>query len=374
MKNNELYEHLVQAYMDARRNERNNKSQLEFEINLSENLRKLANELIQRTWKPGPLKCFLITKPLMREIFAPQFRDEVVSHLLFNFIEPVFDKKFIYDSYSCRKGKGVLFGINRFDHFIKSVSNNYTEEAWSLSIDISGYFMSINRPILKQIVLKGLENEPEFDFLKYLIETILDRDPLDDCIILGNRSEWSNLPPNKSLFNAPKNTGLTIGDVISQMFSNIYLDKLDQFCKRVLKCKYYCRYVDDLRILSKDKVWLESIIPQIRDFLKNELKLTVHPHKTKIENVKNVSLFLGASIRKGRIHTSKRTVNNFKMFIQTLKNCKKAGHNELSKINSYLGYFSHFREFKTIDKIFKSSPWVFELFTFTQNYKKAKLK
>ena len=62
------------------------------------------------------------------------------------------------------------------------------------------------------------------------------------------------------------------------------------------------------------------------------------------------------------------------MFIQTLKNCKKAGHNELSKINSYLGYFSHFREFKTIDKIFKSSPWVFELFTFTQNYKKAKLK
>ena len=354
MKNNELYEHLVQAYMDARRNERNNKSQLEFEINLSENLRKLANELIQRTWKPGPLKCFLITKPLMREIFAPQFRDEVVSHLLFNFIEPVFDKKFIYDSYSCRKGKGVLFGINRFDHCIKSVSNNYTEEAWSLSIDISGYFMSINRPILKQIVLKGLENEPEFDFLKYLIETILDRDPLGDCIILGNRSEWSNLPPNKSLFNAPKDTGLTIGDVISQMFSNIYLDKLDQFCKRVLKCKYYCRYVDDLRILSKDKVWLESIIPQIRDFLKNELKLTVHPHKTKIENVKNVSLFLGASIRKGRIHTSKRTVNNFKMFIQTLKNCKKAGHNELSKINSYLGYFSHFREFKTIEKIFKS--------------------
>ena len=127
MKNNELYEHLVQAYMDARKNERNNKSQLEFEINLSENLRKLANELIQRTWKPGPLKCFLITKPLMREIFAPQFRDEVVSHLLFNFIEPVFDKKFIYDSYSCRKGKGVLFGINRFDHFIKSVSNNSTD-------------------------------------------------------------------------------------------------------------------------------------------------------------------------------------------------------------------------------------------------------
>lgn len=79
-------------------------------------------------------------------------------------------------------------------------------------------------------------------------------------------------------------------------------------------------------------------------------------------------------LKKSRIHTSKRTVNNFKMFIQTLKNCKKAGHNELSKINSYLGYFSHFREFKTIDKIFKSSPWVFELFTFTQNYKKAKLK
>ena len=107
--NNEAYadqllEDVFSAYFKARKHKRNTASQLEFEMDLESNLIGLYEELYQRKYKPGPSYCFIVDKPVKREVFASQFRDRVVHHLLFDYINPVFEKRFIFDSYSCRLG------------------------------------------------------------------------------------------------------------------------------------------------------------------------------------------------------------------------------------------------------------------------------
>lgn len=365
----ELYNRVLQAYLKARKNERNKHSQLTFEINLYQNINNLVTSLCYRNWNPSPLTCFMIEKPTFREIFAPEFKDEVVSHLLFDLIEPEFERKFIYDSFSCRKGKGTLFGINRFIHHIKSVTDNYKKEAYVLNLDISGYFMNIDRLILKEILLKNLKDHEEFDFIKYLINTILDRDPCKNCIRIGNSELWRNFPKHKSLFNSPPNVGLTIGDVVSQLFSNIYLNELDQFCKSKLGCKHYMRYVDDIRILSDNKKELEDLIPKISEFLKTTLHLNLHPKKTKIISTNKTQYFLGAYVEKYRVHANRRTIDNFKTYVKSIKG-KLCGEKELSHINAYLGYLQFFDDFKIVNKIIKESD-LSRSFIFTKDYSQA---
>ncbi|NVP17146.1 hypothetical protein HUU51_00290 [Candidatus Gracilibacteria bacterium] len=143
MRNNEkLLQNLFIAYYDARKNKRNKKTQLEFEINLESNLLSLYEELINGKYIVGKSIYFIQKTPVKREIFAGNFRDRIIHHLLYNYISPIFENEFIYDSYSCIKGRGTSFGIERINKAIRSCSNNYTEDCYILKLDISGYFMS----------------------------------------------------------------------------------------------------------------------------------------------------------------------------------------------------------------------------------------
>jgi retron-type reverse transcriptase len=123
---------LFQAYFDARKNKRNTINALAFEKHLEANLFVLSNEIIERNYVPKPSICFIVDRPVKREIFAADFRDRVVHHLIYNYISPIFEKFFINDSYSCRKGKGTHYGIKRIDHFIRSCSLNYTTDCYIL--------------------------------------------------------------------------------------------------------------------------------------------------------------------------------------------------------------------------------------------------
>lgn len=152
----QLRNDVFQAYEDARKNKRNTTAQLEFEKDAEQNLIELFHELLDGTYISGKSICFLSYSPVLREVFASQFRDRVVHHLLFNYIAPIFETQFIYDSYSCRKEKGTLFGIERLEHHIRSCTNNYTENAFVLKLDIQGYFMSINKHILYNIICNKL--------------------------------------------------------------------------------------------------------------------------------------------------------------------------------------------------------------------------
>ena len=145
---------LFLAYFSARKNKRNTLSALEFELNYEKEIFKLYQELKSGNYEISKSSAFIIFDPVQREIIASSFCDRVIHHLIFNYINSIFEPTFIYDSYSCRKNKGTHFGIKRVSKFIKSCSNNYQNNCYVLKLDLSGYFMNINHNILYKKIEK----------------------------------------------------------------------------------------------------------------------------------------------------------------------------------------------------------------------------
>ena len=253
----QLLDDLHTAYLDARRHKRSKPYQLRFEERLEENLEELCNALYTRTYRPLPSSCFIITDPKKREVFAAAFRDRIVHHLYYNYTYRLFERTFILDSYSCLAGRGTHFGIRRLQEHIRSESRNYTRPCYVMKMDIRGYFMSINRERLLQIALDSLDRMAthkvsrhrkerwadvlDMEFIRWLTAEIILLNPLVGCRVVGSQSDWDGLPRNKSLFNSGPGCGLPIGNLTSQLFSNIYLNQLDQYMKRNLHCRHYGR-------------------------------------------------------------------------------------------------------------------------------------
>ncbi len=339
---------LYKAYKDARKHKRYKNYQLKFEFNLEENLINLRDELITAKYSPFPSDCFIIHDPKMREVFAANFRDRIVHHLFYNYTYDLFEKTFIHDSYSCIKGKGTHFGIERLKHHILSVSKGYSQPCYILKIDIKGYFMNINRNILSKLCRRTLakirkQKKVDKSFLDYLLEIIIHANPTENCNVLGRVGDWKILPKDKSLFYTKENCGLPIGNLSSQLFSNVYLNVFDQYVKRELKCLYYGRYVDDAYIVSENAECLKDLIPKIRDFLHNELHLTLHANKTRIYNAYHGIEFLGAYVRPFRSYVSSSTLKRIKRKIKSYgrNDCEKLP----SSVNSFLGVFSHYKSY-----------------------------
>lgn len=353
---------LFQAYYDARRNKRNTPSQLRFELNLETNLITLYHELRDRRYRPSPSVCFVVQDSVKREVFASEFRDRVVHHLYYNYVSPLFDRQFIYDSYSCRKGKGTLLGIERLEHHIRSVSRNYTREAYILKLDIRGYFMAINRAKLRDMVYEMIDRvhlpEENRDMVMYLTDIITQKDPLQGAKIRGNPHDWDDLPPTKCLSCSPRGVGMPIGDLTSQLFSNVFLNKLDWYVTATLGFKHYGRYVDDFYIVDEDRERLKSTIPRIAELL-GSMGLALHPKKIRLQNVKRTTCFLGAVISPFYRHCSSRTMRKFLRYKQAYKYIIEKAINVaqlnvshcLSSMNSYYGYLKHFKAAKQISDV-----------------------
>ncbi len=359
-----LLEDLVAAYYDARRHKRKTHTQMEFEINLERNLHDLYVELRDRTYTPSSAICFVITDPKKREVFASPFRDRVVHHLYYNYIVQECDKRFIYDSYSCRVGKGTLFGIKRLEHHIRSVSKNYMQKAYVLKLDLQGYFMSIPRNLLQErvqmMIRKILPYTKLPEDIQLLVVWLTDvftlHNPLADCRMRGARSDWNDLPPSKSLWHSPQGVGLPIGDLTSQLYSNIFLDSLDHYITDTLHFRHYGRYVDDFCLLSESRDRLQSAIEPIRAFLA-AIGMTLHPRKIVLQPVsfparqKNVPAleFLGALIYPFYRHCTHRTIAKYHVsasrWATTLASdiTSREYQTCYQSCRSYQGYFSHFR-------------------------------
>ena len=284
MKEDTLLLDVFHAYYDARRHKRNTHSQLEFEFNLEENLVKLYEELRDHTYKVGRSVCFITGTSVKREVFAAHFRDRVVHHLLYNYTAPIFECTFIADSYSCREGMGTLYGVRRFEHHLRSCSNNWTRTCYVLKLDIRGYFMHIVRQKLYNQVMETLRRYAgrknsrgqywadalDYSLLEYLMREIIFNDPTLDCEMRGTSKDWEGLPKDKSLFHVPEGRGLPIGNLTSQLFSNVYLNVLDQFVKRTLGEKYYGRYVDDFFIIGTDRK--RYLLQKIKSRISNRME------------------------------------------------------------------------------------------------------
>jgi RNA-directed DNA polymerase len=338
-----LFLELRKAYMDARRHKRGTINQLKFERNLERELLLLEKELQNRRYELRPSVCFINELPIKREIIAADFRDRVVHHFLYNRIYPIFDRKFIYDSYSCRVGKGTLFGINRARRFLRSCGSGGAG-VWVLRLDIRGYFMAINREILFKLITSGLgeyqfDGSESIDLTRFLINKTVFNDPLKNARFRSPSSAWDDLPKDKSLMNSARNCGLPIGNLTSQLFANIYLNPLDHFIKRELKIKYYGRYVDDMLLIHSDKRVLLGAVSQVREFLSKKLNLTLHPRKIKLQSADKGFAFLGMYIYPNRVVAGRRIAGNF-------KNCVfNPAHDygrQSVRIQSYLGLLSHF--------------------------------
>ena len=359
-----LYD-LFQAYFDARKNKRNTINALSFEIDFERKLFELYKEIKERKYEIRPSICFVIKEPMLREVFAADFRDRVVHHLIYNYISPFFERLFINDSYSCRIGKGTSYGIKRLDHFIRSCSHNYSRDCYILKLDIKGYFMSMDRSILYQKVEKTLNRFQEtadfdVDLISYLIRQVIFRDPTKDCFIKGVKDDWKNLPKSKSLFCTGENKGLPIGNLTSQLFGNVYLNEFDCFIKYKLGCRHYGRYVDDFVIVHKDKEYLKSVIPLLKKYLRNELFLELHSKKIYLQHFSKGVNFLGTVIKPHRIYIQNHIKGNFYRKIQHWNNfLVKEGRGLtsqdirqfLSSLNSYLGLMKHYNTYKLRKKM-----------------------
>lgn len=252
-----------------------------------------------------------------------------------------------------RKGKGTLHGIERLEHHIRSVSQNYTRPAYILKLDVQGYFMSINRVRLRGIVRSALEGKVS-DFVLWLTDIITMKNPLQGCRRCGNKHDWDDLPDSKSLFCQNKGVGLPIGDLTSQLFSNIFLGKLDWYVVHTLGIKPYGRYVDDFYLIDESKERLREAIPLILKFLYEELVLTMHPKKVRLQPIRMSIPFLGAVIYPHYRHISSRTTHKFYHVANQLRPIigGKAIHSAredltdeqlqaLQVLSSYTGYYSH---------------------------------
>lgn len=364
-----LLKYLYISYLEARKHKRHTHSQMVFESNLWENLVNLRDDIFNEKYVISPSIYFIQMHPIQREVFAWNFRDRIVHHLIYNIITPHWEKQFIYDAYSCRKWKWTSKWIERISKFMRSCSNNYKEEWWILKLDIQWYFMSISRDILwekNRIVIDNWGKLSYFwknntnlwryliawefpIYLRKVIHDIIYNDPTEKWIFKGQQSDYNWLPPSKSLFNTPDDCGLPIGNLTSQLFSNIYLNEFDHYMKDELKLKYYWRYVDDFVIIHKDKEYLKSLIPQIKNYLQADLKLRLHPNKVYLQPISHGVQFLWAFIKPYRSYRSKRSVSNF---YKKMRECNYMPSEE--SLNSYLWLFIKYKQYRLIQKIMKN--------------------
>ncbi|PIR25829.1 MAG: reverse transcriptase [Candidatus Brennerbacteria bacterium CG11_big_fil_rev_8_21_14_0_20_43_10] len=355
------FEKLYRAYLDCRENKRNTINALEFEWNLERNLFRLQKELEAKKYRSGRSICFAIKDPSPREIFAADFRDRIVHHLLINEIEGIGERKFIFDTFSCRKGKGTHLAVRRLKSFIRKVTKNYTQRAFYAQLDISGFFMAINHYILYSLFKKlvSKHNKPSWweKEVLWLAKTIIFNKPTKNYVTKGDVSLFKFIPPRKSLFYSGLHCGLPIGNYSSQFSANLYLNELDQFVKRELKCRYYVRYVDDLILLDRDKENLRHWRNKINNFLEERLSLKLNLDKTKIQPIDNGINFLGYFVKPDYVLVCRRVVSRLKNKLYFLNKNKKETlelNKTLATINSYYGHFKHAFSFNLRKDIYEN--------------------
>ncbi len=297
---NELcsYRNIFLAYGKARKGKTSRPYVVEFEKDLEENLMQLRTELLLHSYRPKPLKTFILRDPKTRRISKSAFRDRIVHHALCNIIEPIFDKTFIYDSYANRLGKGTLKAIQRFDCFKRKVSQNNSRFCFVLKADIKHYFERVEHRLLLNLISKQINDAK----IVWLTRTLLENHSSQD-----------------------KGKGMPLGNLTSQFFANIYLNELDQFVKHKLRAKYYIRYVDDFVIMERNKANLREYKTHLNKFLKT-VELELHPDKSKINPLNTGAYFLGFKIfyfyklmKKSSIRKMRRKLINFEYLLEADK-------------------------------------------------------
>ena len=267
------------AYKDAARGKRYQPAAAFFEYDLEKNLIEIEKELNNETYQPGGYHNFHIQKPKRRLISAAPFRDRVVHHVLMNIIEPLFERQFVFDSYANRQGKGTHAALDRCTYFLRRYQ-------YVMHLDVRQFFPSIDHEILLSILSRTIRDERVMKMAGKIIS--------GGAGVQADEYEMIYFPGD-DLFAVNRPRGLPIGNLTSQHWANVYLNELDQYAKRVLKCRAYIRYVDDILLFADDKAALHEWRNEIISFLQT-LRLTIHETKAQPRPTSTGISFLGFQV------------------------------------------------------------------------------
>lgn len=328
------------AYYDCQKDKRSSASCIEFEIDFISLCLQLCEEYNNRTYKISESIAFIVTKPRKREIFAASFPDRVSHHLVDIKLRPLIEAALIDRTYNNRIGKGTSACIKQLKEDILEVSENYTKDCHILTMDMKGFFMSLSKTVLVRMMNSFIDENyfgPDKEALRWLVELILRDSPEKNCFLKSPLHMWDDLDPAKSLFTVLEDLGVPIGNLISQLLANFYLNAFDHFVMEVLDFAHYGRYVDDFYIISRDKEKLLNSIPLMREKLK-EVGVTLHPDKFYFQHYSKGVEILGAVVKNHRSYIHNRTVNNAFDKIRLITQVKRdATEKDVAIINSYLG-------------------------------------
>ena len=262
------------AWFEFRKGKRMSEEMHEFQYHLETHLFNLCQDLNNGTYKHGPYRSFVVCDNKRREISVSSVRDRVVHRLLYDYLIPIWDKTFIYDAWSCRKGKGLLAAIERTQGFLKSFPTAYVWRA-----DVKKFFDNVNQEVLLNLLKRRVKDHKALELIAEVLQSY---------------------SPQK------EGVGMPIGNLTSQIFSNIYLNELDRFVKHQLKPKAYLRYGDDFLLFDLNRDHLRRMQKEATVFLSNELKLTMHAKNNLIVKARHGLKFLGVELWSSGRRLSKR--------------------------------------------------------------------
>jgi RNA-directed DNA polymerase len=241
------WENLLLAYRKCRRRKRYKIVATEFDFRWEENLLQLQRELCDGTYEPGEYRHFYISEPKPRKISAAPFRDRVVHHALVTVLEPLFERRFIYDSYACRRGKGTHRALDRTQKYLRRFD-------WCLKTDVVRFFPNVDHQLLFQQISKTIQDRRVLDLIAVILRS-------GEGVLSAEATQ--HLFPGDGLFSVLRPRGLPIGNLTSQFFANVYLDSVDHHIKEQLQVPGYVRYADDL-LLFGDTKESPSMAPETR--------------------------------------------------------------------------------------------------------------
>lgn len=255
------FEYMFSSWREFRRGKKHKPDVAEFACDLIGQVSRLREDLLSGRYRHGGYVHFRVSDPKPRDIHKASVRDRVAHHMVYRALYPYVDRRFIYDAYSCREGKGTHRALRRFADMGRRVGRNNTRTVWVLSCDIRKCFASIDHGILT-ILLHRYVPCPR---MRRVLDHIID----------------SFVP------------GIPLGNLTSQIFVNVYLHELDRHMKHILRAYYYVRYADDMVVLSHDRSWLDELVPRIACFLQERLRLELHPCKLTVRTLASGVDFLG---------------------------------------------------------------------------------
>jgi len=307
-------ENLFLAWNEFKKGKSQRTDMQTYSVCLEDNLFELQSKLASGEWVHGGYETFLVHDPKLRQIHKASVADRILHHAVWRVLEPIFEKNFIFDSWSCRVDKGTHNAVRRLHSQLQKMSYVNRGTVWILKCDIKKYFANIDHDILFNLLGKNISDKDTLSLLNKIINSFT--------------------------------PGIPLGNLTSQLFANIYLNQLDHFVKEKLKIKIYLRYCDDFVLVSNSKTELLEMVEKIDEFLKIKLKLTLHPNKVFIRPFHHGLDWLGSVLYPDHIvlrpKTRKRMWRNIERKTRLYLSGLSSADTLFSISMSYCGMLKHY--------------------------------